>query len=114
MIEYRAMLWKDKKFEGGFRLTQGTPVYVRETEYGWTGSYYTDRGSCHSFALAEDDFRILQSGDTAIEQLVVIPDPPEPPEKAEKEKEMQRRRVAYSIKRHREAADELERLLETL
>ena len=111
MIEWRSILMKDKKFEGGFRLNKGTPVYVHETKHGWTGSYYTDKGSCYSFALGEDEFSILQSHQTEIEQLVAMPDPPDPPEKALKEKEMARRRLEYSIERHRQTADELELFL---
>ena len=112
MIEYRAILMKDRKFEGGFKLARGTYVYARETEHGWTGTYYEDKGSAHSFGLDEDDFSILQSSDCQVEYLIVMPDPPDPPEKIEREQEMSRRRLQYRIARHRETADELEKLLE--
>lgn len=111
MIEYRGMLWKTKRFEGGFSLKKGTIIYVRETEHGWLGMYYEDTGSAHGFALEEDDFSILENADCQVQDLIVMPDPPEPPEKIRKEQEMQRKRLERQIERHRQTADELEQLL---
>lgn len=111
MIEYRAILWRDKKFEGGFRLAKGTIIYARETEHGWLGTYYEDKGTGHGFALEENDFSIMESADCQVNELVVMPDPPDPPESLRREKEAARKRLQYQIKRHRETADELEKLL---
>lgn len=111
MIEYRAMLSKTRRFYGGFTLQKGTIIYARETEAGWTGVYYEDKGSGHGFALEDDDFSILQSADCQVDELVVMPDPPDPPEKIEKAKELARRRLERQIERHRETANELEKLL---
>lgn len=111
MIEYRAILQKDMKFEGSFSLKRGTFVYVRETPSGWLGMYYSDKGSGHGFALEEDQFAILQSGDCQVQELVVMPDPPDPPERTREEAELARRRLEYQVKRHRETADEIEKLL---
>jgi hypothetical protein len=113
MIEYRAMLRKDRKFEGGFKLFAGTIIYARETTHGWLGTYYEDKGTGHGFALNEDDFSIFQAGDCLVNELVVIPDPPTPTAEIEKERELARRRLENKAKRHREAADEIEQLLST-
>jgi len=111
VIEYRAILWKDMKFEGGFKLDKGTIIYARETPRGWLGTYYEPKGSGHGFALEEDDFAIMQSADCQVESLVVTPDPPTPPEELERQRELQRRRLRHQIARHLEAANELESLL---
>lgn len=111
MIEWRAVLRKNKKFEGGFRLESGTFIYVRELKSGWIGTYYEPKGTAHSFAIDTEDFSILRSADCEVEQLVMMPDPPEPPEKVEKEQELARKRIEYQIKRHRQAANELAKLL---
>lgn len=111
MIEWRAILSKNKKFKDGFKLERGTFVYVRPTPNGWMGMYYTDKGSAHSFELDDLDFSILQSADCQVEEMVAMPDPPQPSEERQRETELVRRRMMHQIKRHREAADEIERLL---
>lgn len=111
MIEYRAILMKDRKFEGGFKLKKGTVIYAWETPSGWIGTYYEDTGSAHSFALEDGDFSIWQSGDVQAQYLVVMPDPPEPPEDIAAHRELERRRITRRIERHREEADQLESLL---
>lgn len=114
MIEYRAILNKDMKFEGRFSLKRGTFVYVRETSDGWLGVWYSHKGSGHGFALEEEHFSILQSGDCQVQELVVMPDPPDPPERTREEAELARRRLQYQVERHRKTADEIEKLLETV
>jgi hypothetical protein len=111
MIEYRAMLMKDRKFEGGFKLDHGTIIYVRETEHGWLGMFYEAKGSGHGFALEADDFSIFHSPDIQACELVVIPDPPEPDKEVRARQRLERRRLEMRIRRHREEADQLEALL---
>ena len=57
MIERRASLWR-RATPGAFNLKKGTVIYVRETEHGWLGMYYEEKGSGHGFALNDDDFSI--------------------------------------------------------
>lgn len=111
MIEYRAILRRDLAFEGGFKLEQGTFVYVVESKEGWLGSYYTPKGSCHSFALDEDAFSILRSADIHAEQLVVMPDEPPLLEKVKEANELTRRRLEARIKSHKTEAKALSKLL---
>jgi hypothetical protein len=111
MIEMRGSLLKDKRFEGGFSLKRGTVIYVRETEAGWLGMYYEDTGSGHGFALEPDDFSIWQSPDINAEEMIVIPEPPQPEEDREAERQLARRRVQSRIRKHREEADALEKML---
>jgi len=112
MIETRAILTKSMKFEGGFNLERGTVVYVRETADGyWLGMYYEPTGSGHGFALNPDQFSILTSSDIQSQEHVWMPDPPDPPEAVAERKEMERRRIESRIRRHREEADLMERLL---
>jgi hypothetical protein len=112
MIEYRAMLRKNLKFEGGYKLDAGTIIYVRETVHGWLGTHYEPKGTGHGFALDDDAFSVLQSSDCQVQELVVMPDPPAPPEDIERQRQLARRRLEHQIKKHRETADELEQLLE--
>lgn len=114
MIEFRAMLTKDLKFEGGFKLANRTIIYVRETPHGWLATFYEEKGTGHGFALEEDSFSLLQSSDCEIDEIVVIPDPPIPKEQIEQQNALARRRIEHKISRHREQADELEKLLATL
>ena len=111
MIEYRAMLRKNLDFSSGFAIPRGAFIYVRETEVGWIGTYYTDKGSAHSFALDPESFSIVQSGAYKAYELVVTPDPPTPPEKVKKELELAKRRIEHQIAKHRQEAEELEALL---
>lgn len=112
MIEMRAMLVKNKKFEGGFSLASGTIIYVREVQDDlWIAMYYETKGTGHGFHLENDDFSILEAGDIRAAELIVIPDPPELSEDFHARQELERKRIRSRIQRHREEADRLERLL---
>lgn len=116
MIEYRAGLSVDKKFEGGLHLPRGTMIYVRETPHGWLGTHYPDplKLSAHGFALEEHEFSIYTSGDIAQHEVIAIPDPPPSPEKAREEHELAVRRLRRRMENHREEADEIERFLASI
>lgn len=84
MIEYRASLLVDKKFEGGLKLDRGTPVFVEETEAGWLGGFYPDphKHTRHCFALEPDDFSLWVRGETGEHEIVLTEEPPDRDEAA--------------------------------
>jgi hypothetical protein len=111
MIELRAMLRRDRNFEGGFKLKAGTIIYAREVAPNeWIGMYYEDKGTGHGFNLEEEDFGVLENG-LEIKEWIVTPDPPDDPEKVEREREFMRRRMQANIILHRGEAERLEELL---
>lgn len=113
MIEYRGMLLVDKKFEGGFNLKKGTVIYARETEHGWLGMYYNDKGSGHGFALGDSDWSIwTHNGEN---EIVLMKEEPEDETELARVREIEveqaRKRVDFRTKALAEATAELERLL---
>lgn len=114
MIEYRGSLRKDKRFEGGFNLKAGTVIYVRETDHGWIGMYYEEKGSGHGFALEGDDFSIWRNPDGQNEIILMKEEPEDQAELArvrEIEIKQAHRKAAATADRAREAQAELDRLL---
>ena len=114
MIEYRGSLRKDKKFEGGFNLKAGTVIYVRETEHGWLGMYYEEKGSGHGFALADDDFSIWRNPEGENEIILMKEEPEDEAELArvrEIKIDQARKRVEATTRRLHESQAELEELL---
>jgi len=117
MIQRRATLLVDKKFEGGFSLKKGTPIFVEEWPSGWTGSFYPDptKHSSHSFALDRSEFSFWVRGETGEEYLVVAEEDPPDPEEAARirawEINRAQKTVDYCTKRLGEATAALEALL---
>lgn len=114
MIEHRASLLKDMKFEGGLELKQGTPIFVTETKHGAIGSFYPDPLShtSHSFALMPGDFSLWVNGKTQEPYLVIAEEDPPDPEEIERLREMKHKQaqktIDYLMKRLGEAQEELE------
>lgn len=117
MIEHRATLLVDKKFEGGFSLKKGTPIFVEEMSGWWAGHFYPDpkKHASHSFNIEREEFSFWVRANTDEPYLVIAEeDPPDPKELArirEIEIEQARKTVEYTAKRAREAQAELEKLL---
>ena len=113
MIEYRGSLLVDKKFEGNFSLKRGTVIYARETEHGWLGMYYEDKGTGHGFALKDTDFSIwTHNGEN---EIVLMREEPEDEAALAKIREIEieqaRKRVDFRSRALGEATAELEALL---
>ena len=117
MIERRATLLVDKKFEGGLRLKKGTPIFVQEMPSGAVGAFYPDplQHGSHCFALMPGDFSFWVRAKTDEPYLVIAEeDPPDPAELAkirELEIAQARKRVELAAKRYGETQAELEELL---
>ena len=118
MIERRATLLVDKKFEGNFSLKKGTPIFVEEMKSGWwAGHYYPDptKHSSHSFNVEPDEFSLWVRANTDEPYLVIAEE--DPPNEAEiaKIREIEihqaRKRVELTAERYDEARTELEELL---
>jgi len=113
MIEYRGTLLVDKKFEGNFSLKRGTVIYARETEHGWLGMFYEEKGTGHGFALNHDDFSIwTHNGEN---EIVLMREEPEDSEALARVREIEidqaRKRVDFRSKAYHDAQAELEVLL---
>lgn len=114
MIQRRATLLKDLKFEGGLELKKGTPIFVEEFPSGWTGSFYPDpkSHSSHAFALDPDAFSLWVNGKTNEPYLVLAEeDPPDPKEIERVRKyrhEQAQKTIEHLMKRLGEAQAELE------
>lgn len=122
MIERRATLLTDMKFESGLSLKKGTPIFVEEIQHSkkpslWVGHFYPDpkQHSSNSFALDRQDFSFWVRGGTDEEYLVIAEeDPPDPAEAArirEIEIHQARKRVELRAKAYHESQAELEMLL---
>lgn len=114
MIEFRGSLLVDKNFEGGFKLKKGTVIYARETQHGWLGMYYEEKGSGHGFHLEETDFSIWTNVDGERE-IIWMKEEPESPSELMRVRQLEieeaRRRVEIRSKAYHQAMAELERLV---